>query len=149
MNKSLLGILALALSMMTASACKDSGATGGGQTGGTGGADSGIGAAMPSNGSGGAGGTSAGGTGGQSVGTGGTGGSSGTGGVSAAPVACGSATCAGGGFFRGCCVDAAKGTCGVESPLLNVTCDVPAVLDPQCPDHAAVMMMTAKGCCTR
>ncbi|MFI5309146.1 MAG: hypothetical protein ACHQ53_17450, partial [Polyangiales bacterium] len=47
------------------------------------------------------------------------------------------------------CVDAAKGTCGVESPLLNVTCDVPAVLDPQCPDHAAVMMMTAKGCCTR
>jgi hypothetical protein len=151
MNKARFGILALALAITATSACKGSGAAGGGQTGDTGGTGgSGAGGSGTSTGSGGAGGSAASGTGGRSSSMGGAGGSSGTsGGASAAPVTCGTATCTGSGFFRGCCVDAAKSTCGVESSLVGVKCGVPAVLDPLCPDHAAIMNMTAKGCCTQ
>jgi hypothetical protein len=151
MNKRLVTTLVLASSVFAMVGCsKSSGGSSGGSGSGSsasGGSGSGSGGKAATGGSGGS--SSSGGSGGQ-TGSGGSTGSAGSGGTAAAaPVMCGSAMCTGGGFFKACCKDATMSTCGVESSLLNVKCDVPGVPDPRCPDKPAAMGRTSQGCCTK
>jgi hypothetical protein len=74
-----------------------------------------------------------------------------SGGGGAQSIVCGSAKCVGSATFAPCCVDASRGTCGVENKALGVACGVPAVADPACPAVAvgfAGATVMVKGCCT-